>query len=229
MQTPQAFKLGVLSEAHRLYAGSATDDASMVEAMGHKVEIVSGTKQNFKITTEDDWLMAEKLAAKRYETRSGIGFDVHAFAQDGKGHISVCGVAIPHPYDLEGHSDADLGLHVLTDALLGAMALGDIGQHFPSSDPQWRGASSDIFLRHAVRLVEDRGARITSLDLILIGEEPRMGPHRQLMREKIAQICGIDPNRVSVKATTTQTLGFTGRREGLAAQAVATVEVPYND
>ncbi len=196
-----------------------TDDAAVAERAGLRVVMVPGSEHNSKITTEDDLRRASVM-----ETRTGFGFDVHGFAPGSA--VMLGGITIPHAQTLGGHSDADVALHALTDAVLGAFGAGDIGQHFPPSDAQWRGASSDRFLRHAVDLLAARGGRVVHLDLTLICEAPRIGPHREAMVASIARIAGVDGARVSVKATTTEGLGFTGRREGIAAQAVATVEVP---
>jgi 2-C-methyl-D-erythritol 4-phosphate cytidylyltransferase/2-C-methyl-D-erythritol 2,4-cyclodiphosphate synthase len=225
-QTPQIFRFAALLEAHRAAsalgqseATALTDDAAVAERAGLKVVMVEGSEDNRKITTADD--LARSVAM---ETRTAFGFDVHGF---GPGNaVMLGGIPIPHHHALAGHSDADAGLHALTDAVLGTIGAGDIGQHFPPSDPQWKGASSDRFLRHAVELVAKRGGRIVHLDLTLVCEAPRIGPHREAMAASIARIAGIDAGRVSVKATTTEGLGFTGRREGIAAQAVATVELP---
>jgi 2-C-methyl-D-erythritol 4-phosphate cytidylyltransferase / 2-C-methyl-D-erythritol 2,4-cyclodiphosphate synthase len=225
-QTPQVFRYPALLEAHRAAASlgvsdatALTDDAAVAERAGLKVVMVAGHDDNRKITTAQDLRQAAIM-----ETRTALGFDVHGF---GPGNaVMLGGVAIPHAQALAGHSDADVALHALTDAVLGAVGAGDIGKHFPPSDPQWRGASSDRFLRHAVGLLEAAGGRIVHLDLTLICEAPRIGPHREAMVDSIARIAGIARDRVSVKATTTEGLGFTGRREGIAAQAVATVEVP---
>ena len=179
--------------------------------------MVPGHDDNRKLTTAEDMLQT-------YETRTAMGFDVHGFAPGDR--VMLGGVAIPHSHALEGHSDADVALHALTDALLGTIAAGDIGKHFPPSDPQWRGASSDRFLRHASDLVRAAGGRIVHLDLTIVCEAPKVGPHRDAMAAAIAGIAGVERGRVSVKATTTEGLGFTGRREGIAAQAVATVELP---
>jgi 2-C-methyl-D-erythritol 4-phosphate cytidylyltransferase/2-C-methyl-D-erythritol 2,4-cyclodiphosphate synthase len=179
--------------------------------------MVEGSEDNRKITTADDLGLA-------METRTAFGFDVHGF---GPGNaVMLGGIAIPHHHALAGHSDADVALHALTDAVLGTIGAGDIGKHFPPADPQWKGASSDRFLRHAVELLAARGGRLVHLDLTLVCEAPRIGPHREAMAASIARIAGLDAGRVSVKATTTEGLGFTGRREGIAAQAVATVELP---
>lgn len=224
-QTPQVFRFTELLAAHRAAAslGAAeatalTDDAAVAERAGLKVVMVAGSEDNRKITTADD------LHSAAMETRTAFGFDVHGFSA-GKA-VMLGGIAIPHSQALAGHSDADVALHALTDAVLGTISAGDIGKHFPPSDPQWRGASSDRFLRHAVELVAARQGRIVHLDLTIVCEAPKVGPHRDAMARSIADIAGITADRVSVKATTTEGLGFTGRREGIAAQAVATVELP---
>jgi 2-C-methyl-D-erythritol 4-phosphate cytidylyltransferase/2-C-methyl-D-erythritol 2,4-cyclodiphosphate synthase len=227
VQTPQAFRYGLLMKAHEAGKGArVTDDTGLVAALGHPVEMVLGDRANIKITTPEDWAFAERMLKRPMQTRIGTGFDVHAFASDKPGTIRLCGIDISHAQGLEGHSDADVGLHALTDALLGAMALGDIGQHFPPSDMQWKNAESDRFLKHAVDLVRSKQGRIINLDLTLICETPKIGPHREAMQSRIAEICGLEASRVSVKATTTEKLGFTGRREGIAAQAAASIEVP---
>ncbi len=225
-QTPQIFRFKAILEAHRAAATlgaseatALTDDAAVAERAGLKVVMVVGSEDNRKITTADDLGHAAVM-----ETRTALGFDVHGF---GPGNtVMLGGVAIPHAQALAGHSDADVALHALTDAVLGTIGAGDIGKHFPPSDPQWKGASSDRFLRHAVDLLAERGGRIVHLDLTLVCEAPRIGPHRDAMVASIARITGIAADRVSVKATTTEGLGFTGRREGIAAQAIATVELP---
>jgi 2-C-methyl-D-erythritol 4-phosphate cytidylyltransferase/2-C-methyl-D-erythritol 2,4-cyclodiphosphate synthase len=225
-QTPQGFRFDMIQKIHRAHAGGdATDDIALAEAAGLRIAAVAGEDFNMKVTTPDDFQTAERLLLSQMgETRTGIGFDVHRFT-DGD-HVWLCGVKVPHTHGLEGHSDADAGLHALTDAILGAIGAGDIGQHFPPSDPQWRGASSDRFLTHAAKLVGERGGAVLHCDVTLICEAPKVGPHREAMRTRIAEILQLDISRVSVKATTTEGLGFTGRREGLAAQAVATVRVP---
>jgi 2-C-methyl-D-erythritol 4-phosphate cytidylyltransferase / 2-C-methyl-D-erythritol 2,4-cyclodiphosphate synthase len=225
-QTPQGFRFGPILAAHRAAAGrELTDDSAVAEAAGIEPLLVEGSENNLKVTTPDDLAAAERLfAARQGEVRVGLGLDVHAFAPDGK--LVICGVEIPHGAGLAGHSDADVGLHALTDAVLGAIGAGDIGQHFPPSDPRWRGAASDQFLRHAAELVGARGGAIAHVDVTIICERPRIGPHRAAMIERVAQILGIGADRVSVKATTTDRLGFTGRGEGIAAQAVATVLLP---
>ena len=226
VQTPQGFHFDAILEAHRKAAGQAlTDDAAVAEAAGIVPLIVAGSDDNLKVTTASDLIAAERLiAARQGDVRVGQGFDVHPFGP-GDG-LMVCGVWIPHGGGVVGHSDADVGLHALTDAVLGAIGAGDIGMHFPPSDPQWKGASSDRFLAHAVGLVHAKGGSLAALDVTIICERPKIGPHRAAMVERIASIAGIAPGRVSVKATTTEKLGFTGRGEGITAQAVATVRLP---
>jgi 2-C-methyl-D-erythritol 4-phosphate cytidylyltransferase / 2-C-methyl-D-erythritol 2,4-cyclodiphosphate synthase len=221
-QTPQAFRFPEILAAHRAAAGrELTDDAAVAEAAGLAVALVEGSEDNFKVTTQADLERAERLLARPTDIRCGNGFDVHRFAPGDR--VMICGISVPHDFGLEGHSDADVGLHALTDAILGAIGAGDIGQHFPPADPQWRGADSSRFLAHAAALVAGHGGRILGLDVTIICERPRVGPHRAAMVARIAEILGLDPGRVSVKATTTEGLGFTGRREGIAAQATATV------
>jgi len=225
-QTPQGFHFEAILAAHRAASGTEyTDDAAVAEATGLAVELVMGSEENFKITTEGDLQRAERLlGGGNWEYRSAGGYDVHRFAPGDA--IMLCGIRVPHSAALEGHSDADVGLHALTDALLGTIGAGDIGQHFPPSDPKWRGADSSKFLAHAAELVAAKGGRITHLDVTIICERPKVGPHRAAMIERIAAILGLDKGRVSVKATTTEGLGFTGRAEGIAAQATATVALP---
>jgi 2-C-methyl-D-erythritol 4-phosphate cytidylyltransferase / 2-C-methyl-D-erythritol 2,4-cyclodiphosphate synthase len=225
-QTPQGFRFAPILAAHRAAAGrDLTDDSAVAEAAGVQPLLVAGSEDNIKITTQDDLAAAERLlAAREGEVRVGQGFDVHAFGPGDK--VMICGVAIPHGAGLVGHSDADVGLHAATDAILGAIGAGDIGLHFPPSEPQWRGAASDQFLRHAAGLVAARGGAVVHLDVTIICERPRIGPYRAAMIERIAAILGIGDDRVSVKATTTDRLGFTGRGEGIAAQAVATLRLP---
>ena len=221
-QTPQAFRYAEITAAHRAAAGrELTDDAAVAEAAGLAVALVAGREENFKVTGEADLLRAQRLLSPAVDLRCGNGFDVHRFCTGD--HVMLCGIAVPHDRGLEGHSDSDVGLHALTDALLGAVGAGDIGQHFPPNDPRWRGADSSRFAAHAASLVAERGGRILSVDVTLICERPRIGPHRQAMVERIAAILAIEPSRVSVKATTTEGLGFTGRGEGIAAQATASV------
>jgi 2-C-methyl-D-erythritol 4-phosphate cytidylyltransferase / 2-C-methyl-D-erythritol 2,4-cyclodiphosphate synthase len=225
-QTPQGFDFAMILAAHRAAAQrTLTDDAAVAEAAGIAPLVVPGAEDNLKVTTADDLAAAERLLTARLaDLRVGQGFDVHGFGPGD--HITVCGIAVPHDRALIGHSDADVGLHALTDAVLGAIGAGDIGQHFPPSDPRWKGASSDIFLRHAAALVRERSGVIAAVDVTIICERPKIAPHRVAMAERVATILGIAPERVSVKATTTDRLGFTGRGEGIAAQAVATVRLP---
>nr|WP_199699282.1 bifunctional 2-C-methyl-D-erythritol 4-phosphate cytidylyltransferase/2-C-methyl-D-erythritol 2,4-cyclodiphosphate synthase [Oleomonas cavernae] len=225
-QTPQGFRFPAILEAHRLAAGRLlTDDAAVAEAAGLTVALVAGEEENFKVTSAQDLVRAERALLNRLpDIRTGQGFDVHALgAGDG---VWLGGVKIPADLCLIGHSDADVALHALTDALLGAIGAGDIGQHFPPSDAQWRGVASSRFLAHAASLVAARGGAIAHVDLTIICERPKVGPHRAAMVQRIAEILSIGPERVSVKATTTERLGFTGRGEGIAAQAIATVRLP---
>jgi 2-C-methyl-D-erythritol 4-phosphate cytidylyltransferase/2-C-methyl-D-erythritol 2,4-cyclodiphosphate synthase len=225
-QTPQGFDYAAILAAHRALAGQAlTDDSAVAEAADFAPIVVAGSEDNIKVTTAEDLARAERrLAAAQGDLRVGQGFDVHAFAAGDS--VRICGVDIPHAARLDGHSDADVGLHALTDALLGAIGAGDIGMYFPPSDPAWRGAASDRFLRHAADLVRQRGGSVAAVDVTIVCERPKIGPHRAAMIERVAAILGIAADRVSVKATTTDRLGFTGRGEGIAAQAVATVRLP---
>lgn len=225
IQTPQGFRYGLIKTAHEQASPDAapTDDTVLVAAMGHEIAFVPGSRSNIKITTAEDLVIAEKLLGAA-ETRTGSGFDVHAFT-DGN-HVRLCGIDIPHRHALAGHSDADVMLHALTDALLGAIGAGDIGQHFPPSDPQWKGCDSGVFVQEAIRLVAARGGKIVNIDLTLICETPKIGPYRDAMRQRTAKLCGIGAERVNIKATTTERLGFTGRNEGIAAQAIANVSFP---
>lgn len=225
-QTPQGFRFADILAAHRAARGAQlTDDAAVAEQASLAVRLVAGSEDNIKITTEEDFGRAQRiLDAAMGETRVGTGFDVHRFCPGDR--VILCGVEIPHEFGLEGHSDADAGLHAVTDAILGAIAEGDIGTHFPPSDEKWRDAASDVFLRHAAEMVRGRGGAIGSIDVTLICEKPRIGPHRDAMRARIAAICGVEPSRVSVKASTTEGLGFAGRGEGIAAQSVATIRLP---
>jgi 2-C-methyl-D-erythritol 4-phosphate cytidylyltransferase/2-C-methyl-D-erythritol 2,4-cyclodiphosphate synthase len=226
VQTPQAFRLEPLREAYGRWSGTApTDETTVVRAAGMRVAAVEGDPALEKLTTSADFGRAESWLAGRLASRTGMGFDVHAFA--GEGPIMMGGIAIPHPRGLAGHSDADVVLHAITDALLGAAGLGDIGEHFPPSDLQWKGASSDLFLAHAVNLLRQHGAIIDHLDCTIIAEEPKIGPHRAAIRSRVAEIAGLAYEQVSIKATTTEGLGFTGRREGIAAQAVASIRMEY--
>ena len=225
VQTPQGFRYRDILAAHRA-AGrdDLTDDLAVAELAGLEVSIVPGDRDNMKLTTNEDFAEAER---RFMEVRVGQGFDVHAFGEGDA--VMLCGVRIPFSRGAIGHSDADVGLHALTDALLAALGEGDIGQHFPPSDPQWRGAASEIFLRFAAERVAARGGTISLLDVTLVCEEPKVAPHREAMRARIGEIANLAPARVSVKATTSERLGFAGRREGLAALALATVRLPLEE
>jgi 2-C-methyl-D-erythritol 4-phosphate cytidylyltransferase/2-C-methyl-D-erythritol 2,4-cyclodiphosphate synthase len=224
-QTPQGFRFAKILSAHQAARGtSVTDDASIAEQAGMTVVAVEGSPLNLKLTTHEDFVMAEAMLGGATSLRTGQGFDVHRLGPGD--HLWLCGVRIAHGQGLIGHSDADVGLHALTDALLGAAALGDIGQHFPPTDDRWRGAPSHLFLSHAAKLIAERGGRIEHVDVTLICERPKVAPHRDAMIARIAELLALDPGRVSVKATTTEGLGFTGRGEGIAAQAIATVRLP---
>jgi 2-C-methyl-D-erythritol 4-phosphate cytidylyltransferase / 2-C-methyl-D-erythritol 2,4-cyclodiphosphate synthase len=229
VQTPQAFRFPLILTAHRRAAaagvGDLTDDVAVAEWAGAPAYVFEGDPTNFKVTTMQDLNAAEaRLAPSQGETRVGQGFDVHAFAPGD--HLWLCGVRIAHSAALSGHSDADVGLHALADAIYGALAEGDIGQHFPPSDPQWKGTASKVFLAHAAELVRARGGAITHLDITLICEAPKIGPHRDAMRARVSEIAGLDIGRVAVKATTTERLGFAGREEGIACLATATLRLP---
>ncbi|HIM78212.1 MAG TPA: bifunctional 2-C-methyl-D-erythritol 4-phosphate cytidylyltransferase/2-C-methyl-D-erythritol 2,4-cyclodiphosphate synthase [Rhodospirillales bacterium] len=220
-QTPQGFHYQNILAAHRQAGGDElTDDAAVAERAGLAVAIVEGSEDNVKVTRTGDMVRAERILGAG-ETRTGLGFDVHRFGPGD--HVMLCGVKVPHEFGLEGHSDADVGLHAVTDALLGAIGEGDIGTHFPPSDPQWKGTESDIFLRHAGDMIAGKGGRISNIDVTLICEQPKIGPHRAAMIKRMAEILSITEHRISIKATTTERLGFTGRGEGIAAQAAATV------
>ena len=222
VQTPQAFRLDALRSSYERWNGqSPTDETTVVRAAGYSVAAVEGDPALDKLTTPADFRKAEEWLAGRMVSRTGMGFDVHAFADDGP--IMLGGVEVPHGRGLAGHSDADVVLHAITDALLGAAALGDIGQHFPPSDPQWKGAASNLFLARAAELVRAQGAIIDHVDCTVIAEAPKVGPYRDEMRSRIAAILNLAEAQVSIKATTTEGLGFAGRREGIAAQAVATI------
>ena len=219
VQTPQAFQVEDLIYAYaEAGRGSPTDESTVMLTAGLKVAAVEGDSMLEKLTTPGDWDRAEAIVASRLIPRTGMGYDVHAFGGDGP--IMLGGIAVPHSRGLAGHSDADVVLHAITDALLGAAGLGDIGEYFPPSDAQWKGASSDLFLRHAADLVRERGGIIDHVDVTIIAEEPKIGPHRSAIRTRIAEVLAVKLEQVSVKATTTEGLGFTGRREGMAAQAV---------
>ena len=229
VQTPQAFRFGLILDAHRRAAAAGvtdlTDDVAAAEWAGTPAYVFEGDPANFKVTTMEDLTAVEgRLMASAGEVRVGQGFDVHAFAPGD--HVWLCGVRIPHTHGLSGHSDADVGLHALADAIYGALAEGDIGAHFPPSDPRWKGAPSHIFLAHAAERVRSRRSFIAHLDVTLVCEAPKIGPHRDAMRARVAEIVAVDAGRVSVKATTSEGLGFTGRGEGIACLAAATLRIP---
>lgn len=223
-QTPQGFRFRAILDAHRATADrDLTDDAAVAEAAGLEVALVEGSADNVKLTTRDDLAHTERLLGAAGETRVGFGFDVHRFGPGD--HVMICGVRVPHDWGLVGHSDADVGLHALVDAVLGALGLGDIGSHFPSTDPKWGDADSALFVSEARRLAAAAGASLVHVDVTLICEAPRLGPYKAAMVARIGELLGIAAERVSVKATSTERLGFTGRGEGIAAQAVATLRV----
>ena len=221
-QTPQGFDFDAILAAYRAHPGDAADDVAIARAAGMDIAIVAGDEDNLKLTYPGDFARAEAiLRGRRMDIRLGNGFDVHAFCPGD--HVWLCGVKLPHDRGLLGHSDADVGMHALTDAIYGALAEGDIGQHFPPSDPQWKGADSRIFLAHAAARIAARGFRLANADVTLICERPKIGPHCLAMRAALAAILAVDIDRVSVKATTSERLGFTGREEGIAALATATL------
>jgi len=225
IQTPQGFHLQSLIDAHEKFKedDSFTDDAGLMRAMGHDVEIVPSSRENIKITTKEDLQMAEKLMMADKETRTSSGFDVHAFEKEPSARkLIMGGIEIPHRVALTGHSDADVVLHAITDAVLGAVNEGDIGTHFPPSDPQWKDADSALFLREAVKKLNGKSGILKFIDVTIMAEEPKIGPHREAMQHRIAEICDVDVSLISIKATTTEGLGFTGRKEGIACQAVIT-------
>jgi 2-C-methyl-D-erythritol 4-phosphate cytidylyltransferase/2-C-methyl-D-erythritol 2,4-cyclodiphosphate synthase len=231
-QTPQAFRFDVILGAHRRAAREGrtdfTDDAALAEWAGLTVSTFDGELSNMKLTTAEDFLREEaRLASQLADIRTGTGYDVHAFGEGD--HLMICGVRVPHHRGFLAHSDGDVGLHALVDAILGALADGDIGSHFPPSDIKWKGASSDKFLGYAVERVAARGGRIANLEVTLICERPKIGPLRDAMRARIAEIAGLDISRVAVKATTSERLGFTGREEGIAATACATIRLPWDN
>lgn len=226
VQTPQFFHYETLVQAYsNLDVSTLTDDAMIMEAAGHSTVIIKGDPVNFKVTNPEDFKKAEAMMMNTLtDIRTGHGYDVHRF-KDGD-HVILNGIRIPHTHALKGHSDADVAMHALTDALLSLIAAGDIGTHFPPSDPQWKGAPSDIFLKKACDLIADKGGMISNMVVTIICEGPKIGPHREAMRAKLAEITTVPVDRISVQATTTEKLGFTGRNEGIAAEAVATVRLP---
>jgi 2-C-methyl-D-erythritol 4-phosphate cytidylyltransferase/2-C-methyl-D-erythritol 2,4-cyclodiphosphate synthase len=223
-QTPQGFRLAAIRAAHAAQTQPAADDVEVARAHGLSVAITPGDEANLKLTTAADFDRALRMMETRMDIRTGNGFDVHRFGPGD--HVMLCGVAVPHDRGLQGHSDADVGLHTVTDAIYGALAAGDIGTHFPPSDPQWKGAESHVFLTHAVSMAAARGFSITHADLTLICERPKIGPHATAMRAGLAGLLRIAEDRVSVKATTTERLGFPGREEGIAATATVTLVKP---
>lgn len=231
-QTPQGFHYTSILNGHQDNAKNdmMTDDAAICEQAGINVELVMGNTENIKITHKEDILMAERLMMARLgDIRTGFGFDVHAFDADTQTQsIRLCGVDIPFSQKLKGHSDADVGLHAITDAIFGGIGNGDIGSHFPPSDAQWKGADSAVFLEHAANAVSELGGMIAHVDLTLVCEAPKIGPHRAAMVSRVSDILGLEPGRVSIKATTSEKLGFTGRSEGMAAQAVVTLRLPLH-
>lgn len=220
-QTPQGFHFDAILAAHRAYQGNAADDVAVAVAAGLAVTIVPGHEDNLKITHPADFDRAARILGGGMDIRLGNGYDVHRFGPGD--HVMLCGVRVPHGRALQGHSDADVGMHAVTDAIYGALAMGDIGRHFPPSDPQWKGAASRIFLAHAAALAADMGFAISNIDCTLVCEYPKIGPHAAAMQAEMAAILGIDEARVSIKATTSERLGFTGREEGIAALATATL------
>ena len=219
-QTPQGFRFADILAAHRAHRAPAADDVEVARAAGLDVAIVEGDEANIKLTFPADFARAEAILKDRsMNIRLGNGYDVHAFTTGD--HVWLCGVKVPHSKALLGHSDADVGMHALTDAIYGALAQGDIGRHFPPSDPQWKGAESHIFLRHAIGLAREMGWELSNCDVTLVCERPKIGPHALAMQGKLAEIMGVDADRVSVKATTSERLGFTGREEGIASLATA--------
>ena len=220
-QTPQGFAYDAILAAHRTHPGGAADDVEVARAAGLDVAIVAGDEGNLKITTPEDFARLDAHLRGRMDIRLGNGFDVHAF--ESGDHVTLCGVNIPHDKALKGHSDADVGMHAVTDAIYGALAQGDIGRHFPPSEAEWKGADSAIFLRHAVNLAKEMGFAISNIDCTLICERPKVGPHAAAMTARMSEIMDLDADRVSIKATTSEKLGFTGREEGIAALATATL------
>jgi 2-C-methyl-D-erythritol 4-phosphate cytidylyltransferase / 2-C-methyl-D-erythritol 2,4-cyclodiphosphate synthase len=223
-QTPQAFRFPLLLALHRAAAPGATDDAAILEAAGHAVALVAGHEDNIKLTYKEDLVRLERVLSPSLSPRVGTGFDVHALAEGRR--LILCGVEVPHTPGLSGHSDADVGIHALCDAIYGALAEGDIGRHFPPSEASWKDADSARFLRHAAERIAARGGVLANADVTLICEQPKITPHAPAMMARLAGLLGVPAGRISVKATTTEKLGFTGRREGIAAQAVATILLP---
>ncbi len=226
MQTPQAFRYGLLKRAHEEYSdNSYTDDSALMQEMGVDVKFVIASKENFKITLKEDLELAQKMLSTELQTRSGQGFDVHRFSDVNTQNIRLCGVDIPHDKALQGHSDADVALHALTDAILGAIGQGDIGLHFPPSNDDFKNMDSAVFVRHAMKLLRDKGGELVNADITLICEAPKISAHRDKIIERLAEIMEVCKTRINIKATTTEKLGFTGRGEGIAAQAIVSVSI----
>jgi 2-C-methyl-D-erythritol 4-phosphate cytidylyltransferase/2-C-methyl-D-erythritol 2,4-cyclodiphosphate synthase len=223
-QTPQAFRFPLLLQLHRAHPAGATDDASLLETAGHRVALVPGSDDNIKLTYPEDLVRLERVMQTPLSPRTGTGFDVHVLVEDRA--LILCGVTVPHERGLAGHSDADVGIHALCDAIYGALAEGDIGRHFPPSEATWKDADSARFLRHAAERIAARGGRLANADVTLICERPKITPHAPAMIARLAELLDVEPGRISVKATTTERLGFPGRGEGIACQAVATVLLP---
>lgn len=235
IQTPQAFFLNDIIKAHQLVKDktSYTDDASLAQKYGINISLVPSSIENIKITNQHDMEFAKKIASNNkgnhmnYKTKTALGFDVHTFDNDTKSdYVTLCGIKIPHIKKLKGHSDADVSMHAITDALYGSISAGDIGTHFPPTNPEFKNMNSSVFLKHANNLLKNYGAIINHIDLTIICEEPKISPHTTKMREKISNLLEIDIENISIKATTTEKLGFTGRKEGIAAQAIATISIP---
>lgn len=232
VQTPQTFRFDLIDSLHQKYSDkSLTDDAALCEADGHPVIFVNGQPDNIKITHPADLIRAEQyLLSRTSDVRTGQGYDVHRLIPATGGRkLMICGIEVPHSHVLEGHSDADVGLHAITDAILATICAGDIGQHFSPSDARWKNADSAVFLKHAAELVAQQGGVITHVDVTLICEVPKIGPHREAMQQRIADILQLPVRRISIKATTTEGLGFTGRREGIAAQSIVTARLPFEE
>lgn len=228
LATPQGFSYGLIMKAHENAIGkNYTDDTALVKHIGHDVVLIECNKGNLKITSSDDLKMAQQLLNIKTETRIGNGFDVHAFTDAGNGIIRLCGTDLPHDKSLEGHSDADVALHALTDALFGAAGAGDIGGHFPDSSGEWKNADSSLFIKKACNIIDKNKGSIINADITIICESPKIGPYKEKMRTRVSQLLGIAKQRVNIKATSTEGLGFTGRGEGIAAQAVVNVEFSF--
>ena len=223
-QTPQAFHYPLLRDLHRQAAAGATDDASILEAAGHGVALVAGHEDNIKLTYAEDLVRLQRIMSAGLIPRVGTGYDVHVLVPERK--LMLCGIEVPHTHGLSGHSDADVGIHALCDAIYGALAEGDIGRHFPPSDNAYKDADSARFLRHAAERIAARGGVLANVDVTLICEQPKITPHAPAMIARVADLLGVDIGKVSIKATTSERLGFTGRKEGIACQAVATVLLP---